>query len=117
MPCGETRNKTGTEALKLSVPQCSTTRYMHNTQVGPSVSSPWELGEGEPTQYYVHAWSTISNKILKRERTYGTQFTNIIKYTMIFTVNSMWPGDFPGGSVSKESACNAEDLGSIPGSG
>ena len=23
---------------------------------------------------------------------------------------------FPGGSVSKESACNAEDLGSIPGS-
>ena len=24
---------------------------------------------------------------------------------------------FPGGSVSQESACNAEDLGSIPGSG
>ena len=24
---------------------------------------------------------------------------------------------FPGGSDSKESACNAEDLGSIPGSG
>ena len=28
------------------------------------------------------------------------------------------PGSgFPGSSVSKESACNAEDLGSIPGSG
>ena len=25
--------------------------------------------------------------------------------------------DFPGGSVSKESACNAEDPGSIPGLG
>ena len=25
--------------------------------------------------------------------------------------------DFPGGSDSKESACNAADLGSIPGSG
>ena len=25
--------------------------------------------------------------------------------------------DFPGGSVGKESACNAGDLGSIPGSG
>ena len=24
---------------------------------------------------------------------------------------------FPGGSISKESACNAVDLGSIPGSG
>ena len=24
---------------------------------------------------------------------------------------------FPGGSEGKESACNAEDLGSIPGSG
>ena len=27
------------------------------------------------------------------------------------------PRDFPGGSDSKESACNAEDLGLIPGSG
>ena len=27
------------------------------------------------------------------------------------------PPDFPGGSVSKESACNAGDPGSIPGSG
>ena len=26
-------------------------------------------------------------------------------------------GGYPGGSDSKESACNAEDLGSIPGSG
>ena len=25
--------------------------------------------------------------------------------------------NFPGGSVSKESACNVADLGSIPGSG
>ena len=25
--------------------------------------------------------------------------------------------DFPGGSAGKESACNAGDLGSIPGSG
>ena len=29
-------------------------------------------------------------------------------------ISSMSKG-FPGGSVSKESACNAEDLGSIPG--
>ena len=32
-----------------------------------------------------------------------------------------WPGEFhvgfPGGSDGKESACKAEDLGSIPGSG
>ena len=26
-------------------------------------------------------------------------------------------GDFPGGSDGKESACNTEDRGSIPGSG
>ena len=26
-------------------------------------------------------------------------------------------GDFPGGSVGKESACNGGDLGSIPGPG
>ena len=30
--------------------------------------------------------------------------------------NSMSTVDFPGGSVGKESACNAGDLGSIPGS-
>jgi len=29
----------------------------------------------------------------------------------------MQPKDFPGGSVSKESACNVGDPGSIPGSG
>ena len=28
-----------------------------------------------------------------------------------------WPWGFPGGSDGKESACNAGDLGSIPGSG
>ena len=27
-----------------------------------------------------------------------------------------YPAGFPGGSVGKESACNAGDLGSIPGS-
>ena len=31
--------------------------------------------------------------------------------------NSSCPHVFPGGSDSTESACNAEDLGSIPGSG
>ena len=29
----------------------------------------------------------------------------------------MWGGGFPGGSAGKESACNAGDLGSIPGLG
>ena len=29
----------------------------------------------------------------------------------------MYEWGFPGGSDGKESACNAEDLGSIPGSG
>ena len=28
-----------------------------------------------------------------------------------------WPLDFPGGSPGEESACNAGDLGSIPGLG
>ena len=28
-----------------------------------------------------------------------------------------WLGDFPGGSDGKESACNAEDLGLMPGLG
>ena len=35
---------------------------------------------------------------------------------MIFIMTYMYNG-FPGGSDSKESACNAGDLGSIPGSG
>ena len=48
---------------------------------------------------------------------YGAQFTHIIKHTLIFTVNSMWLRDFPGGSVSKEAVCDPGDLDSIPGSG
>ena len=31
-------------------------------------------------------------------------------------LNSVWQG-FPGGSVGKESACNAGDSGLVPGSG
>ena len=38
-------------------------------------------------------------------------FINILEYFFIST-----PG-FPGGLVGKESACNAGDLGLIPGSG
>ena len=38
------------------------------------------------------------------------------KYT--FNPPYLWfPGDFPGGSDGKESACNVGDLGSIPGEG
>jgi len=33
------------------------------------------------------------------------------------TIKNGYPGDFPGGSEVKVSACNARDLGSIPGSG
>ena len=36
---------------------------------------------------------------------------------MIFTVSSVNILGFPGGSDGKKSACKAEDLGSIPGSG
>ena len=35
---------------------------------------------------------------------------------MFFSI-VMYEWGFPGGSDGKESACNAEDLGSIPGSG
>ena len=31
--------------------------------------------------------------------------------------DTAFPGGFPGGSDGKESACNARDLGSIPGLG
>ena len=34
-----------------------------------------------------------------------------------FEEQQAWPGHFAGSSVSKESACNAGDLGSIPGLG
>ena len=36
-----------------------------------------------------------------------------LEATVVFTTT----GGFPGGSNGEESACNAEDLGSIPGSG
>ena len=36
---------------------------------------------------------------------------------MIFTVTNVIVQDFPDSSVSKESTCNAGDLGSIPGLG
>ena len=47
-----------------------------------------------------------------------------LQYCISFTCTAKWLGytyiciyGFPGGSVGKESACNAGDLGSIPGSG
>ena len=36
---------------------------------------------------------------------------------MVFTTNFYLSRGFPGGSAGKESACNARDLGSIPGLG
>ena len=35
----------------------------------------------------------------------------------LFTGQQQRNGDFPGGSEGKESACNVEDVGLIPGSG
>ena len=35
----------------------------------------------------------------------------------LFTGQQERNGDFPGGSEGKESACNVEDVGLIPGSG
>ena len=40
-------------------------------------------------------------------------FTNILTFWVIFISSNKW--GFPGGSDSKESACNAGDLGLIPG--
>ena len=33
------------------------------------------------------------------------------------SITSIWLSGFPGGSAGKESTCNAEDLGSVPGLG
>ena len=38
-------------------------------------------------------------------------------YTLIYNIYLYRERDFPGGSDGKESACNAGDLGLIPGSG
>ena len=70
------------------------------------------------TQLFLESWghqnpafewaSRLSSKC------YQNTFTNILLYdTLCFLIHVL---DFPGDSDGKESACNAEDPGSIPGS-
>ena len=40
-----------------------------------------------------------------------------LEHNMLFFESSLCYSGFPGGSAGKESACNARDLGSIPGLG
>ena len=43
--------------------------------------------------------------------------TTVLKVARFFKIEISYKHSFPGGSDSKEPACNAGDLGSIPGSG
>ena len=45
----------------------------------------------------------------------GSNYTNLVESD--FKKNNLMLPSFPGGSDSKESACNGGDLGSIPGFG
>ena len=64
----------------------------------------WKAEREEPAQCSL--WYVInSHKIIM-----------ISMYIDIIIILCEYMG-FPGGSAGKESACNAEDLGSIPGSG
>ena len=59
-----------------------------------------------------------------RWENWGTQqscnwlkFTQLISGRFVLWTLVWWTAGFPGGSACKQSACNAGDLGSIPGSG
>ena len=54
-------------------------------------------------------WATVSG-VAESQKRLGDL---ALMYTVMVTLGL----GFPGGSDSQESACNAEDLGSIPGSG
>ena len=51
----------------------------------------------------------------QQSSTYSCLFCNLLLY--LFFNSPLYPPGFPGTSVGKESACNAGDPGSIPGSG
>ena len=78
------------------------------------------ITKSEPTWYRIVAEAPAQEQfLLFQERTLGT--SPVVQWLRIhLLMQSMWVWALlgkPGGSDSKESACNAGDLGSIPGSG
>ena len=101
----------------------------HDTKLKWVPRSSWPEVKGEggnsahcPCQYTKHLGQLAG---LREEEGACQQFHPILKTLMnikkllskIFEFLSTVYKDFPGGSNGKESACNARDLGLIPGSG
>ena len=83
----------------------------------PRLGRSPEEGNGNLLQYsclgnfiYRGAWWATVSGVAESQKRLGDL---ALMYTVMVTLGL----GFPGGSDSQESACNAEDLGSIPGSG
>ena len=61
-----------------------------------------------------HFWATVINAVMKT-CVQGFVWTSIFTYLGCISRSGI-AGSFPDGSDGKESACNAGDLGSVPGS-
>ena len=98
----------GTGGSEDKVPGCSAGDPGSIPELG---RSPGE-GNGNPIQYSClenpkdgGAWQATVHGVAK-------SLTRLSDFTFTFLL-----AGFPGGSISKESACNTRDLGVIPGSG
>ena len=91
----------GSPSSKESTCQCR--RHKRHSSIPGSGRSP-AGGHGNPSQYYC------------LENPYGQKSLAVHRVTKCWTGLKQLKG-FPGGSDSKEAACNAEDSGLIPGLG
>ena len=79
----------------------------------------WEdpLEKGKPTHSSILAWRVPWTEESGRLQPMGLQRVRHDWATNLFRFHFSWEVSVPGGSGGKESACNAGDLGSIPGLG
>ena len=57
------------------------------------------------------------SRVLIKHHQHGQSGLQVVPDPLLYSYPVLYHGGFPGGSDSKESACNAGDLGLIPGSG
>ena len=85
------------------------------------VSFHWILASIDFVSFYLITANRLFLLLLCPRNTAALEaLTNISEESLVhFFLNSLWvlTSGFPGGSVSKESACNAGDRGSVPGLG